>query len=323
MIFFIHKEHQAFTHKALLRPSGADDFSIISYNRLLGKISIPRGTYVFMDRERMDQWELRIFGQLYNHLKNAGPGYRVVNNPARMMNRLELLRMLYREGINKFNVYPVSECQKPVQYPVFIRRIYDHKTPVTGLLHNEQELGQALAELRAKNEPDEGLIIVEFCAQPVKDTLFRKLSAFRVGDKVFFYQTVHQHDWLIKFGTKNSATPELYLEEHDMIKTNAFGDELRHVFELANIEYGRADFGLVNGKVQIYEINTNPHIIPPFDHPDPVRVKSMQLGWDKYMQAINDLDTTEKSAPKARLFHHPDVNNILMRFCSASYIRRR
>ncbi len=28
-------------------------------------------------------------------------------------------------------------------------------------------------------------------------------------------------------------------------------------FDLANIEYGRADYGMVDGAVQIYEINTN------------------------------------------------------------------
>jgi hypothetical protein len=36
--------------------------------------------------------------------------------------------------------------------------------------------------------------------------------------------------------------------------------ELRKIFDLANIEYGRIDYSLLNGKIQVWEINTNPNI---------------------------------------------------------------
>lgn len=322
MIYFIHKGFHGFTHKKLASLYKGR-FRIISFDRLIMQSRIARGTYIFTDRERMDQWELRVYARLYEHLQHAGPAYRVLNNPALMTSRLELLRLLHRKGINDFNVYPVSEQKVPCRFPVFIRRIYDHKKPLTGLLNNQEELDRALEKLKELNEPAEGTIIVEFCAEPVLDDLYRKISVFRVGDKVFFYQTVHERNWLIKYGTMNSATDELYREEQKMILENAYEDTLKRVFELANIEYGRADCGVVNGRIQIYEINTNPHIIPPFSHPNPAREKSMQIAWEKYMQALAEIDTTDQHAPLAGRFQDDDVNNLVQRLYYGSTIRRR
>ena len=48
-----------------------------------------------------------------------------------------------------------------------------------------------------------------------------------------------------------------------MIENNAYEGIMRKIFDLASIEYGRADCGVVDGKIQVYEINTNPDIRPP------------------------------------------------------------
>lgn len=268
----------------------------------------------------MDQWELRIYSQLFNHLKNAGAGYKVLNNPAHVLNRYELLRMLYRKGINNFNAYLVAERQKPDRYPVFIRRNFDHHPPLTRLLHDETELEAAIGHLRTLQEPHEGLVIIEYCAEPVSKNLFRKLASFRIGEKLFFLNTVHEENWLVKYGTENAATDELYQNEYEMIENNAYENELRPVFDMANIDYGRVDFGLVNGKIQIYEINTNPKIGPPENHPNPIRNKSLALAWNKYLEALNSIDITDSSAPEAGKFDHPDLTRELWR---GRIIRRR
>ena len=41
-------------------------------------------------------------------------------------------------------------------------------------------------------------------------------------------------------------------------KSAAKGKQLREIFDLAQIEYGRIDYGMLDGKVQCWEINTNP-----------------------------------------------------------------
>jgi hypothetical protein len=37
--------------------------------------------------------------------------------------------------------------------------------------------------------------------------------------------------------------------------------QIKQVYELAQIEYGRIDYGLVNGKIQVFEINTHPMLL--------------------------------------------------------------
>ena len=325
MIYFVHRGFQGFTHKGVKSSRAAPDCCICSYKKLLQQDKFPCGTYIFMDRERMDQWELRVFSQLYNHLKSAGAGYRVLNNPARVMNRYELLRALFQDGVNDFNAYLVTERQKPKRYPVFIRRIFEHKKPLTeGLLHNELDLETALARLHAQQEPDEGLVIIEYCAEPVINKLFRKLSSYRIGDNLFFFHTVHEENWLVKYGTMNSATNELYQDEYEMIQNNAYETELRRVFDLANVDYGRVDFGLVNGKIQVYEINTNPYIKPAGKHPNPIRTKSLALAWDKYVEALKTIDITDSPGPEAGKFRHPDlICGKLRQLWYGGYIRRR
>lgn len=275
---------------------------IRDYGWLMQVQRFPHGTYIFADRERLDVWQLRAFSNIYKHLSESGPGYRVLNNPARAMCRSTLLRSLFRAGINDFNAYLLTERMMPARYPVFIRRAFDHNNPLTALLHDEKQYQAALDRLYECNEPEEGLLVVEYCAEPVADGLFRKLSAYRVGDQVMFYNTVHQNDWLVKQGTMNAATDELYQDEQEKILHNAYADEVMTIFETGHIDYGRLDFGIVGGRIQAYEINTNPDTSPPSAHPNPIRVKSQQFAFARYCDAMAALDTTDEGAP---LVGHP------------------
>ncbi len=56
------------------------------------------------------------------------------------------------------------------------------------------------------------------------------------------------------------ATAKLYTEEYELVATHRFAEAMRPVFEIAGVEYGRVDFGLVDGRPQIYEINSNPDV---------------------------------------------------------------
>ena len=307
MIIFLHQGNHAYTHKSLIGEPGLGEIQCRNYTWLLSKKKLPKATYIFTDRERMDLWELRVYGALFQHLQKAGVGYRAINDPARMLNRRSLLRALNTERINDFNAYSVTEKLKPTRFPVFLRREHDHGQPLTDLLYTEQELEQALANMRHNGEPDDGVLIIEYCAEPVTETLFRKLSAYQIGDQTLFYNCVHENNWLVKSGTINSASETLYQEEQTMICNNAFADVISKAFGIANIDYGRVDFGLVNGKVQIYEINTNPSTKPPGSHPNAIREKNQFLGWEKYCNALSALDTTDLSGSFAPRFKHPGM----------------
>lgn len=58
-------------------------------------------------------------------------------------------------------------------------------------------------------------------------------------------------------------TPELTRAELEFIRENRLHEELLQVCTLAQIEYGRIDFGVdKSGRLQIWEINTHPTLPP-------------------------------------------------------------
>ena len=45
------------------------------------------------------------------------------------------------------------------------------------------------------------------------------------------------------------------------MQTNPHEAELRAIFKLARIDYGRIDYGIKDGQIQVWEINTNPMLL--------------------------------------------------------------
>jgi len=218
-------------------------------------------------------------------------GMRVLNDPARLPSRYGLLRQLCRHGINDFDAYRVEEGSVPARWPVFLRAEGEHDAPLTDLMHNWDEARRAIEAAVAAGVPISSLLLVEYAAEPVRPGLFRKLSVFRIGDVYFGANCVHEDKWLVKLGTKGIAPPELYEDELRLVRDNPFEAALKPVFELATIEYGRADFGLVGGKAQIYEINSNPHIQFPTEHPSVARTESFRVFKQNFYAALAGIDT--------------------------------
>ncbi len=53
----------------------------------------------------------------------------------------------------------------------------------------------------------------------------------------------------------------LLAEELDYMRTNPHENELLAIFNLARIDYGRIEYSLYNGRIQVWEINTNPSVL--------------------------------------------------------------
>lgn len=307
-----------------LRSHLTTDVQVRHYDWALGRRSLPPATYIFTDRERMDDWQLRVYSALFRHINTLGPGYRAINDPAKMCDRVALLRRLYRQNLNAFNVYRPDELTDHVRYPVFVRRAFDHAQPISGLIRSRAELDQMLEGLWAGGEPESGIIVTEFHGEPVnaETGLFRKLSAYRVGDAVFFFNTGHEKNWAVKYGELGAGRDEHYAEERHFIETDAFCDFLREVFEIAGIEYGRVDFGLVDGTPVVYEINTNPHLsLKEAEHPSAIRLENMRLGRIKYLAALSALDRQRKGQKKASTarFSHSYLRTLWIRGLGTFY----
>ena len=288
MIVFVVTPEHPYTVQEIAKQSPGPEIKVTTYDELFRLGQVPLATYIFTDFDRLPLWRVREGAMIYRQLRDGGA--RVLNDPARAPSRFGLLRRLYRRGINSFNAYRVEEGLIPRRWPVFLRCEGGHDAPLTGLMHDWDEARRAVDTAIADGAPLTSLLLVEYAAEPVAPGLFRKLSMYRLGDTYVAAHCVHEGNWLVKYGTMGIATPELYEDELRLIRDNPFEAALKPAFELAGIEYGRADFGLVGGKVEIYEINTNPHVEFPTEHPSPFRLESYPLFREKFYEAVGRLD---------------------------------
>jgi len=203
------------------------------------------------------------------------------------MSRAGLLRALHDAGLNQFNAYRVEENIRPERWPVFIRTEGSHTAPVSGLLASWDAVRTAVDAAIEDGIPVSSMIIIEYAAEPVMPGLFRKLAGFRFGNAQFAHNCVHEDNWLVKYGQLGSATPELYRDDLRIVRENPYAEDVSRAFDIARIEYGRADFGLVNGKVQIYEINSNPTVAFPLKHPSRDRIEAYALFRKNYLEAVD------------------------------------
>lgn len=290
MILIITTANYGYTHRSL-RSEQDIDIQVTTYFELFNNQgTLPQATYVFTDFDRLTPPALQQAALLYRDLRREG--FMVLNDPSRALGRFGLLRALNRVGINQFDAYRVDALEKPQKWPVFLRLEGNHREPVSGLIYTQQELDAALESSLVEGLPRSALVIIEYAAEPVEPGLFRKLSVFRVKDRLIGCTCVHDDQWLVKHGKMGIGTSELYEEEYDCVANNPFGEMLMPAFEIAGLDYGRVDFGLVGGRPQVYEINTNPDIQlgPP---PSPVqrRNESVELFRIKYLQAMQSIDT--------------------------------
>jgi hypothetical protein len=231
--------------------------------RLFRCLSAPRqpkpGAYIFADLERLSPGELQKAAIVWQALTDAGAGIRLLNHPTRSMRRYELLRTLHERGINHFDAYRLTEARWPARYPVFLRREDEHGGAMSPLLRTRGELEAALDDLHRKGEVRDGLLVVEFCDTADVDGIYRKYGAFVVGDRVFARSVLFSRHWVQKRRDLNEL--EMLREQRQYLEENPHEAALRDIFRLARIDYGRMDYGLLHGKIQVWEINTNPLIM--------------------------------------------------------------
>jgi hypothetical protein len=277
-----------------LQSTGRFEFRVLNYNRALRSRALPRGTYIFGDVDRLGFWELELAARLYRVL--AGAGLRVLNDPARVLQRFALLARLHHDGFNRFAVWRVEEPARPDRFPVFLRTQSAHRGVLSDLLHDAAEVEAAIAQALARGLPMRELMLVEYCAQPVGENLFRKLATTRVGDAMISTLCVHESKWAAKYGELGVATEALYRDEYDIVAQNRHGESLRPAFDAAGIEYGRADFALVDGREQIYEINTNPMQGRIREHPVALRLQTDALFHERLLDATEAIDSPSVGA---------------------------
>ena len=291
MIVFVTTPGHAYAHKDLCGLEPGIRVEVMEYRHVLTASALPRATYVFTDLDRLSLWWLRVAADTYRLLRARDVA--VLNDPARVASRFGLLRKLHQAGRNGFDAYRVEEGVIPSRWPVFLRCEGEHEGPRSGLIRNEDELRREIAAALAEGIPIVSLLIVEYAAEPTRPGLFRKYSSFRVGGRSFAHTCVDDNDWIAKIGRRDITPMELYEEEYRVVCTDPYQPDVAPAFDLASVDYGRVDFGLVGGKVQVYEINTNPHIQFGDDHPVALRHESYRTFRANYLAALRAIDTPD------------------------------
>ena len=308
MILIVTTRDHRYTHETLHREPSLD-LDVVTYDQVLRRRSPHKATHVFTDLDRLSDWELHEAALLFRDLKARG--MTALNDPARFLGRSGMLRSLHHAGINHFDVYRVDSLERPKRWPVFLRLEGNHAAPVSGLLESEDELDSALEAAVAQGAPKAALLIIEYAAEPIRPGVFRKLSVFRVGDRFLGYTCVHEDSWIVKYGKAGVASEDMYEEEYALVRDNPFAEAVKPAFDLAGLDYGRVDFGLVDGKPQIYEINNNPFVDLSYKPEAASRRKeSSALFRANYLQAMTEIDTFARptwqasSAVVARTIRH-------------------
>jgi hypothetical protein len=263
MLYYVTREQHAYTINRLLgsfhdswlpRP---EFIRTATYETLFAVRRAPIANYVFTDLDRLNGFEIDAATEVAKSLVAADPMVRITNWPNKPAGRYTLLRRLYEAGLNSFKVWRLDEERAPDAFPVFIRREDDALGPESPLLHTEGEFRAEVARLRAEGKALTGRIAVQYLSARDEQGRHRKYGAFRFGDRILPQHLMVSDSWNVKRAMTN-LTAQQVEEERDFVVNNPHADQLMKIFDLAEIDFGRADYCVSNGRIEVFEINTNP-----------------------------------------------------------------
>jgi hypothetical protein len=247
-----------------------DRMRVVPYGSLRADARLEPGTWVFSDLERLSPAGRAAAVDLWDRLAREPDRHRLLNHPERSLGRYELLRALRERGTNRYDVLRASEWRGDARFPVFLRRSGDHVGPRTPLLWDAREVEAALAKLRAHHGDLSDWLVIGFADCADDAGYYRKYGAFWVDGVLLPRHVFFSRHWVQKWADLHGGA--WADEELAYVRACTHAELLRPVFELARIDYGRIDYSIGKDGLQVWEINTNPIILDPFDREDPTRV---------------------------------------------------
>ena len=268
------------------------------------------GTYIFTDLERLSDPQLELARITARQLLRRPGDFHVLNEPTTLLRRYELLKKLHDAGINQFQAHRMNNGALPEQFPLFLRRESEHNGAISSIINSPEELDRAVAVALSTGICRDDLLAVEYCDTSDSAGLFRKYSAFRIGDRIIPRHLLFSKKWVVKLA--DSVSDENVAEEEQYLQSDPHGEQLKRIFDLANVTYGRIDYALLNGQVQVWEINTNPMISVAPCKIAPRRLYSQAVFAEKLNDAFKAVDHEPTAAPPPlRLRVDPDLSRRL------------
>ena len=279
MIFYVCHRLHAYTQASLaiyFRKDLQSFLRIVPYENAASLRKVPTGAVVWTDMDRLGEAEIETASTLSRQIGLEQPDVVQFNHPRVSLQRFDLLEKLFADGINNFRACRPDAVPEDIRFPVFLRDEVGASYEAPRLLARRRDLDDALACLPSMNfvRP----MVVEFGSKAGFDGLFRKYAAYRVGERTYAQHCFAKRDWFIK--DPGRGLPQAVRQEHLAdIRDNPHGPDLLSIFDKAAITYGRIDYTIVDGRIQVFEINTNPTVLSypptPFDSYDPMPYANM------------------------------------------------
>jgi hypothetical protein len=288
--YFVTPAHR-YTMDTYLETWGAELRAMVQvrgYHELAGVRWLPGGTYIFSDLERLTPTLTLLAAEVWKQLEATGPNVRLLNHPERVLRRTELLKSLHASGRNQFNVHAVTNGRAQVRFPAFLRCANDHDGSRTDLLRDQAAVDANIHVALCYGHDPRELIVIEYCNTADDDGVHHKYAAFRVGDKIIPRHLVFSRKWMLKY--PDLLDREKVARELEYLKTNPHEAELREIFDVAHIEYGRCDYAVVNGRIQVWEINTNPVVMMRPEEYQPVHVPAQEYFSPQIKAVFKEID---------------------------------
>jgi hypothetical protein len=249
-------------------------FKVLPYERLSGWVE--PGTFIFADYERLTPRLRKKALKTHNGAVKAR--CTVLNHPRKSLRRYDLQKALN----NSFRVFRPREIPEDLRFPVFLREENEHRGNTTPLLQTREQLEAGLAR-----HPDS--LTVEYTDTSDRNGFFRKYAAMRIGQRIMPRYIKFSRHWMVK--ESDIVTDKFVAEEMNYLRSNEHEEQLRAIFDLAKCDYGRIDYSLQEGVIQVWEINSNPLLTPlPKTPKEAPRVPAFQLSAQYINGALRLLD---------------------------------
>ena len=245
----------------------SDRVRLVYYDKLAWTRELPGAhTYVFTDLERLTPAGLTWTAELADTLAAGDESRRILNHPRHVLRRYDFQRALHERGVNPFRVHCALSVSEDVRFPVFLRSEHEHRVR-TPLLRKAEELERELGRLRAEGVDLSAFLAIEYEDVADDDGVYHRHISHLVGDAIVPGYVAYSPNWEVKWGPfldgeRLEAQRESVLSrEHDQL--------FRELAEIAGVQYGRFDYALVDGRVVVWELNTNPTMLArPSEHSD-------------------------------------------------------
>jgi len=232
----------------------------VTYDDLVVRRRLSLGTYIFAAIAELTPTERDIASRCCEELRRTSPDIRLINRPAEVRLRYDLLRTCFEQKRNTFRVRRALEFQRCRRFPVFVRPEREHLGSLTPMLHSRRQLVRALVDAAVRGYRLRDLLIIEFCDTADPAGVYRMYSAVVVGDRIIPKTLLHNRNWVTKWKGR-LLDADKAREQAEYVEGDLHAAWLRETFALAGIGYGRIDYGVKDGVPQVWEINTNPTLV--------------------------------------------------------------